>query len=581
MQTEQKKINYKIPKSSQVQYRINITPYLFFRPNMSEEQSTSKTDFDQQRKGEGKTTEKAAIARKEKEYNELLKKVTDMGEALDKTTEPKTPKRSKHRVSISEGDSDFTDWTTATSGSESTDTDTSHRSRNTRRKKGSRRRRARRPMANLLNKHRKTFGELAQQISNPNTDGGLEKLQTLINTMSKAEVAKAVKAERNTYRQTSYANTAPIIKAPKLEGNVDRDIKTFRDAAQSFKDVFRNQITETDASSIHTFLRIASDIATQTRLSPDQLYYLLMSRAPPNSSLLQEIIINHQANTPIKDLFKQLSLLFAGGSSYLMVLKKYEEFNGKDMTCPNFLSSLKTITTNLAKVSNIHKDHVADFTLQKMREKVFKLFPTLAPRILEKDLLSRNGGKEPGTLTDFQGLLMAHAPSIELQLQRPPRKINYIDNTNESFTMEGFAREGFALEGQQVNVLNQEQNTMLRPPRPLAAGAKRNTPLSKPLRLTKDQLASLKDRCYKCAGNSILNPENHYGRNCLLYKNDPLGFSVCSICEQAVHLPKTCKAKMEDQVAKAKELGIEPKLDTMVVNLISSDQSDNDDSLNY
>ena len=265
------------------------------------------------------------------------------------------------------------------------------------------------------------------------------------------------------------------------------------------------------------------------------------------------------------------------------------------MSCPNFLSTLKTITTNLAKVSNTPQDQLADFTLQKMREKVFKLFPTLAPRILEKDLLSRNGGKEPGTLTDFQGLLMAHAPSIESQLQRP-RKINQIENTNGPFTEDCPTWENLGLEGQQVNLLNPEQNAtaraprhteqnpLTRPQRPINSAqilSKRSTPLSRPLRLTKDQLAALKDCCYKCAGNSILNPENHFGRNCLLYKNDPLGFSVCSTCEQGVHLPKTCKAKMEDQIIKAKELNIDPKLDTMVVNLIDSDDSDNNNSINY
>ena len=38
---------------------------------------------------------------------------------------------------------------------------------------------------------------------------------------------------------------------------------------------------------------------------------------------------------------------------------------------------------------------------------------------------------------------------------------------------------------------------------------------------------------------------------------------------------------MEDQIIKAKELNIDPKLDTMVVNLIDSDDSDNANSLNY
>lgn len=69
------------------------------------------------------------------------------------------------------------------------------------------------------------FGELAQQIENPNTEGGLEKLQTLINTMSKTEVAKAVKVERSSHYQTPYANTAPIIKAPKLESNKPVEMK--------------------------------------------------------------------------------------------------------------------------------------------------------------------------------------------------------------------------------------------------------------------------------------------------------------------------------------------------------------------
>ena len=192
---------------------------------MAEERQTSQSTYQPKGDGIGKTPEKVEKAKLEKEYDALLRKVNTMGEALDKTPKPGQTKRSKSRVSISEGDSDCTDWTTAMSGSESTDTDTSNRDRKTRQKKSSRRRRGCRQMANLLSKHRKTFGELAQQIANPNTEGGLEKLQTLINTMSKTEVAKAVKVERSSHYQTPYANTAPIIKAPKLESNKPVEMK--------------------------------------------------------------------------------------------------------------------------------------------------------------------------------------------------------------------------------------------------------------------------------------------------------------------------------------------------------------------
>ena len=69
---------------------------------------------------EGKTT-KETKQEMEKEYDELLKKVNNLGKVLQK---PKSSSRrnSKSRVSISE-DSELSDWTTATSGSESTDTD--------------------------------------------------------------------------------------------------------------------------------------------------------------------------------------------------------------------------------------------------------------------------------------------------------------------------------------------------------------------------------------------------------------------------------------------------------------------------
>lgn len=443
--------------------------------------------------------------------------------------------------------SDQTDWTSQSIMSKATDTDTSYGRQTPRKRKKTRRKRVNRSMSNPLNKYRETFQQIVQCMTNPNVEESLEKLLKLIKTMSKAAVAKALKSERNLLDLIHYTNTIPIIKPPNLEENERRDIKTLRDATQTFKDIVSIKILNT--SSIHTSLKLASDIATHTKLSSEQLYYLLMSRAPQNSLLRQEILYHHLSDTPIKDLYQQLSILFSSGSSYLDMLKEFEDFNGKGMSCPNFISSLKTLTTNLVKVSHIPENQMADFTLQKIREKVYILFPTLAPRILEKDLASRNGGKEPGTLIDFQELLMTYAPLIEALLQKPmPKKVNMIKEEEKGSKTE----------------------TTIRPPRITKSG---QAPYQhKPLRLTKNQLTLLKHCCFKCGGKSILNPEKHRGLNCLLYEGEPLASNVCNNCEQAVHLPKFCKARLEDQIAKAKELGIQLKLGSMPIHLIESDK---------
>ena len=80
------------------------------------------------------------------------------------------------------------------------------------------------------------------------------------------------------------------------------------------------------------------------------------------------------------------------------------------------------------------------------------------------------------------------------------------------------------------------------------------------LKLSKEILNNLRDKCYKCGSRSPIQEEDHYSGQCLLYQGEALAMYLCSLCETGVHLPSNCKqhpSKMEALRDKAKSLNIE------------------------
>ena len=482
-------------------------------PNNPQTQNTGKGPLPRKN-----TTNQNSHSQQE-EYLAHLQKTKTLANSLDTKTR-KILERQARSKNVTISDTDTSDGPTDTSETDDATSDDDH-TPSKKSKKTHKTRYKQHQMNKLLHTHQKAIHELAGKVG---------------------------PTDNNEKLPQSHSNIT--LKPPSLP-TTKADLKTFREATQSFKDVYRSAITgEEETSDILTFLQIAANIATQIQLNAEQFYYLLMVRVPPGTPLYKDLITNFESQTSIKNLFKQLLTLYGGNSSYLSSLKRFNQFTGRDMSCNLFISTLKSLASQLGKVSQIEPDKMPDFVLNKIREKTFHLLPSLAPTLLEKDLQYRKGTHDTGNITTFQTLLMNHAPTIEAQLQRPKR-VNMIQ---DSFHSQPFPDSDY--HEFQINALQQ-------PPRG-------------PMKITRHQYMALRDKCFKCANLSPIQKESHLARNCQLYSQEPLAYSVCSKCQTGVHLNKFCK--YQDNAAiqeKADTLGIpfnpsQTELDSMDILFIDS-----------
>ena len=386
-------------------------------------------------------------------------------------------------------------------------------------------------MSRLLQNQQGVLQSVVQRVTDPDKAEDVS-VRTATNTFSKKRINEAIQKERSSHYK-NLTNEVQIARVPKIEKNKPAISKENRDAIQNLKDMQSARVTGEEVEGIHEYLSICARLATDTKLSTNQFFDLLRSRVDPKSTLYREITNNYRKGTPLKQLFKELCETYPGGTSYLASYKRYSDFDGAGMTASQFISKLKNAAHDLINATPHTVDKDTDI-YNKVLEKVISILPSLASDIMERYQTAMRGDTK-GDLAVFTSVFMKLSDKIEHILKPHYKKtIKLITETpteNQQYHHEDHARH-----------------------------------LINALKLSTADVNRLKDKCYKCGSMSPLQKPDHYARECLAYKGDPLAMYLCKLCNLGVHLPSVCKQSTQGRALleeKARELDIPLKIETI------------------
>lgn len=370
--------------------------------------------------------------------------------------------------------------TSASSASESEASAESDSSTNSRRRR--KKKKDKYSMSKLLQNQQGVLKSVVQRVTDPNRNEDLP-LRTATNTFSKKRISDAVQKERGTHYKYLMSATQ-VAKVPKLDKNPPATSKAYRDAMQNLKDMQGSRITGEEQEGIHEYLSTCSRLAYDTKLSTDQFYDLLKSRIDPKSTLYREVTNNYRKGTDLKQLFKELCETYPGGTSYLSALRRYNEFTGANMTASQFISKLKNAAHDLIN-STPHTVDKDTEIFNKVVEKTMILLPSLATDIQERYLTAQRGDTR-GDLANFTSVVMKYGDKIEQKLKTMPRKtIKLITNQENQL-------EGSEEEEEPIHRINA-------------------------LKLSSQDIAKLRNKCYKCGSASPLQDPTHLFHHRTLY----------------------------------------------------------------
>ena len=380
-------------------------------------------------------------------------------------------------------------------------------------------------------------------------------IRTLSNTFSKKMIHDAIKNERKRNYFDNTSSEVQVAVAPKLDKNRPANAKNNKDAVSMLKDMVSTRITGEEVEGIHEYLSTCARVATSSRLNFDQFYDLAKSRIDAKSTLYREVTNNYRNRTSLKELFKELCATYTGGSSYLSCLRRYNEFNGNGMSASQFISKLKNIAHDLTHASQETED-VAAAIYKSVKDKTMALLPSLAPDLLEGYRMDKRGSNK-GDLVIFTGSFMKLADKAEQLLQqkgKANKTINMLQehNPNSGHTDRRNKDDREHLHGSGGGTTHRYTTDLSTDEEP------EPVQLILQLKLSRDDMKKLKDKCYKCGSESPFQSK-HFSAECVLYKGDPLAMYMCSLCNIGVHLPSVCKQSTQGKASleeKAKELGI-------------------------
>ena len=92
-----------------------------------------------------------------------------------------------------------------------------------------------------------------------------------------------------------------MINPPNLESNEGAPADNLKNSIQSLRDVFKLQFAGKPGEDIEGFFVTANKLAEGSKLSVDQYYTLLKSRALMGSTLYNEIKLSEETNSSIKE----------------------------------------------------------------------------------------------------------------------------------------------------------------------------------------------------------------------------------------------------------------------------------------
>ena len=397
-------------------------------------------------------------------------------------------------------------------------------------------------------------------------------IATLSNALSKNAVTTALKNER--FRQRyDYSNTLGDRPEPPTTSEQGCTPKEHHEAVQNLKNVIRNPVTGEEFEGIGELLRHVTRLGNTNRMTVDQVYDLIKSRLRESSIILRTVINSHRQQVPLKQLYRDLTVTYSGGASLITTINRLDKFNGEGMTASSFIGTLKNLAAEVV-LSSKETENYQDSVYEKTKERTLILLPSIAHMLLERHRLILGPGRHRGTISSWTETVMSCKDAVEQVLNK--KKIKSI-NVGEDEMPEATA---FMIPTR-INKVNENQMETRRTtpstqetqfvnsltPTSLTTKQASNdaNPQQAPdkicvLKLSKEILNNLRDKCYKCGSRSPIQEEDHYSGQCLLYQGEALAMYLCSLCETGVHLPSNCKqhpSKMEALRDKAKSLNIE------------------------
>ena len=386
-------------------------------------------------------------------------------------------------------------------------------------------------MSKLLQNQQGVLQSVVQRVTDPDKAEDVA-VRTATNTFSRKRINEAIQKERSSHYK-NLTNEVQIARVPKVEKNKPATSKENRDAIQNLKDMQSSRVNGEEVEGIHEYLSTCSRLATDSKLSLNQFYDLLKSRIDPKSTLYREITNNYRKGTDLKQLFKELCETYPGGTSYLSSFRRYKDFDGTGMTASQFISKLKNAAHDLINATPHTVDKDADI-YNKVIEKTMALLPSLASDILERYQTAMRGDTR-GDLAVFTSVFMKLSDKIEQELKPHFKK-------TIKLISEAPAEQNQYHDEDQVRYLINA------------------------LKLTTYDANKLKGKCFKCGSLSPLQQPDHFARECLAYKGDPLAMYLCKLCNLGVHLPSVCKQSAQGKTLleeKARELNIPLKIETI------------------
>ena len=342
----------------------------------------------------------------------------------------------------------------------------------------------------VLNRHEHLIKELGNKTFVDSEETA--NIRAVLNSLSKNTIKEAIKNENS--KHATFEQEV-MINPPNLESNEGAPADNLKNSIQSLRDVFKLQFAGKPGEDIEGFFVTANKLAEGSKLSVDQYYTLLKSRALMGSTLYNEIKLSEETNSSIKDLMSDVLLVFGNHNNYMLHLNKLNSYKPLTSDEPNMVyAQVKMLTTNLALVAR--PTCKATFIYQNIKQKLLALYPAIAQQIIEKE--SALKVKHTSQLARIF-LLLAPSPGTKVK----PSKDTVFEVTEDTLD------DSFAT----VHVI----------------------------KISEAIVKKLSGRCYKCASST------HYGRDCKTYAGCQLAYYLCQKCKQAVHLPKDCKQSLEEQ----------------------------------
>ena len=338
-------------------------------------------------------------------------------------------------------------------------------------------------LKNLLSKHQHLLKEIGKHtLENTN----MEKTKSLLNSLNKTQVNQAVRNHR-------VGNTQESLTPPDIEKNVAAESTKNKDAISTLKDMFKHQFSGKPEEDFESLLFAAGKLAEEAKLSKEQYFSLLKSRTQMGSALYIELRFHEENNSTLRQTYAEILPVYGRQSSYIQCLNALNNYKPAQNEAPNqIFANIKRLATELA--SSAKPTNPTGFVYSRVKDKLLVLYPFMATTLVEREQME-------GSFTT------ASLSRIFIQLVPVYAKQKSKDSTVFEISAVG---EGSDTEDKSETTVHV-------------------------IKISDSVAKRLRNKCYKCAG------DDHFGKDCTLYRNCQMAYYLCSVCKTAVHLPKDCK----------------------------------------